>query len=146
VADAVIVTAPIGLGLGRIGNFINGELYGRPSSLPWAVIFPAGGTVPRHPSQLYEAALEGLLLFMILWRLNKLDFPPGAMVCLFLGGYGLLRFVAEFFRQPDAHLGLLAEVLSMGQFLCLGMILAAFLLWGILRKTVWPAAALLQKK
>ena len=146
VADAVIVTAPIGLGLGRIGNFINGELYGRPSSLPWSVIFPAGGMVPRHPSQLYEAALEGLLLFMILWRLNKLDLPAGSMVCLFLGGYGLLRFVAEFFRQPDAQLGLLAGVLSMGQVLCLGMILAALLLWRILRKMLWASAASSGKK
>jgi phosphatidylglycerol:prolipoprotein diacylglycerol transferase len=141
VADTVIVTAPIGLGLGRIGNFINGELFGRPSSLPWAVIFPAAGTTPRHPSQLYEAALEGLLLFIILWRLNKKDLPPGSMVCLFLGGYGLLRFVAEFFRQPDAQLGLLGGHLSMGQVLCLGMMATALLLWGILRKTIWSHTA-----
>ena len=78
--------------------------------------------------------------------MNKLDLPPGSMVCLFLGGYGLLRFVAEFFRQPDAQLGLLGGLLSMGQVLCLGMILAAFLLWGILRKTIWSRPAQPRKR
>ena len=91
VGDTVIVTAPIGLGLGRIGNFINGELFGRPSSLPWAMVFPAGGPVPRHPSQLYEAALEGLLLFVVLWKLKDIPLPRGAIVCAFLFGYGVLR-------------------------------------------------------
>jgi phosphatidylglycerol:prolipoprotein diacylglycerol transferase len=132
VADAVIVTVPIGLGLGRIGNFINGELFGRPSSVPWAMVFPMGGPVPRHPSQLYEAALEGLLLFIILWRLKDRQFRPGTMVCLFLAGYGVFRFITEFFRQPDPQIGLFLGVISMGQVLCLSMILSAFILWKIL--------------
>jgi phosphatidylglycerol:prolipoprotein diacylglycerol transferase len=132
VADIVIVTAPIGLLLGRLGNFINGELYGRPSSVPWAMVFPGGGPVPRHPSQLYEAALEGLLLFLILWVLKDLRFRPGVMVCLFLGGYGILRFLVEFFREPDPQIGLFWGVLSMGQLLCLAMILTAFILWALL--------------
>jgi phosphatidylglycerol:prolipoprotein diacylglycerol transferase len=133
VADTVIVTAPIGLGLGRLGNFINGELYGRPTSVAWAMVFPAGGSVPRHPSQLYEAALEGLLLFVILWGLKGLRLRPGAMVCVFLSGYGILRFFAEFFRQPDPQIGLFWGWLSMGQVLCLTMILAAVILWTLLK-------------
>ena len=132
VADVVIVTAPVGLFLGRMGNFINGELFGRPSSLPWAMVFPAGGPLPRHPSQLYEAVLEGLVLFIILWGLKDLRLRPGAMVCLFLWGYGILRFFAEFFREPDPHIGLFWGVLSMGQLLCLAMVLAAIILWRLL--------------
>jgi len=132
VADTVIVTAPIGLFLGRLGNFINGELYGRSSSVPWAMVFPGGGPIPRHPSQLYEAALEGLLLFIILWSLKELGFRPGAMVCLFVGGYGLFRFFVEFFREPDPQIGLFWGLLSMGQILCLAMILAAVILWMLL--------------
>ena len=132
VADTVIVTAPIGLLLGRIGNFINGELFGRPSSAPWAMVFPAGGPEPRHPSQLYEAVLEGLLLFVVLWMLKDLRFRRGAMVCLFLGGYGILRFTVEFFREPDTQIGLFWGMLSMGQLLCLAMIFAALILWLLL--------------
>jgi phosphatidylglycerol:prolipoprotein diacylglycerol transferase len=128
VGDTVIVTAPIGLGLGRLGNFINGELFGRPSNVPWAMVFPMGGPLPRHPSQLYEAALEGVLLFIILWKLKNRRYRPGTMVCFFLGGYGVLRFVAEFFRQPDPQIGLFWGVLSMGQILCSIMILAAIAL------------------
>jgi len=134
VADTVIVTAPIGLGLGRIGNFINGELFGRPSSVPWAMIFPGGGPVPRHPSQLYEALLEGLALFLLLWSLKDRPVRPGTMVCLFLAGDGTLRFFVEFFREPDPQIGLLWGVLSMGQMLCLGMILAGGVLWLLLPK------------
>jgi phosphatidylglycerol:prolipoprotein diacylglycerol transferase len=132
VADTVIVTAPVGLLLGRLGNFINGELYGRPSSVPWAMVFPGGGPLPRHPSQLYEAALEGILLFLVLWVLKDLRFRPGTMVCLFLGGYGILRFLVEFFREPDPQIGLFWGLLSMGQLLCLAMILTAFILWALL--------------
>ncbi|UCG11403.1 MAG: prolipoprotein diacylglyceryl transferase [Deltaproteobacteria bacterium] len=131
-ADVVIVTAPIGLGLGRLGNFINGELFGRPSSVPWAMVFPTGGPEPRHPSQLYEVALEGVLLFVVLWLLKDRVERPGTMVCLFLGGYGVLRFLAEFFRQPDPHIGLLWGFLSMGQILCLTMIITAIILWMLL--------------
>jgi phosphatidylglycerol:prolipoprotein diacylglycerol transferase len=134
VGDVVIVTAPIGLGLGRLGNFINGELYGRPSTVPWAMVFPMAGPLPRHPSQLYEAALEGVLLFLILWKLKDRTFRPGAIVCFFLGGYGILRFVAEFFRQPDSQIGLFWGILSMGQILCSAMILGAVILWMVLPK------------
>jgi phosphatidylglycerol:prolipoprotein diacylglycerol transferase len=129
VADTVIVTAPIGLALGRIGNFINGELYGRPSTAPWAMVFPTADGVPRHPSQLYEAGLEGVLLFVILWSIKDRSMRPGFLVCLFIGGYGSLRFFAEFFRQPDPHIGLLWGMFSMGQLLCLAMVLLACLLW-----------------
>jgi phosphatidylglycerol:prolipoprotein diacylglycerol transferase len=138
VGDTVIVTAPVGLGLGRLGNFINGELYGRPSNVPWAMVFPMGGPLPRHPSQLYEAALEGVLLFVILWKLKDRSDRPGMMVCLFLAGYGVLRFLAEFFRQPDPQIGFFWGILSMGQMLCLIMILAAIVLWLALpRRTLW---------
>lgn len=130
--DAVMVTAPVALGLGRLGNFINGELFGRPSSVPWAMVFPTGGPEPRHPSQLYEAALEGALLFFVLWKLKDLQLRPGALVCLFLGGYGTLRFFVEFFRQPDPQLGLFWGLISMGQILSMGMILVAITLWVLL--------------
>jgi phosphatidylglycerol:prolipoprotein diacylglycerol transferase len=129
VADIFIVTAPIGLALGRIGNFINGELFGRPSSVPWAMIFPDGGPIPRHPSQIYEAAIEGVLLFIVLWKLKDLALRPGAMVCFFLAGYGIARFIVEFFRAPDPQIGLLWGILTMGQVLCLIMIVAAVVLW-----------------
>jgi phosphatidylglycerol:prolipoprotein diacylglycerol transferase len=132
VGDTVIVTAPIGLGLGRLGNFVNGELFGRPGSVPWAMVFPGAGPVPRHPSQLYEAALEGVLLFIILWLIKDRPARPGAMVCFFLGGYGVLRFLVEFFRQPDSQLSLFWGLFSMGQILCLAMILAAVMLWVLL--------------
>jgi phosphatidylglycerol:prolipoprotein diacylglycerol transferase len=135
VTDIVIVTAPIGLGLGRLGNFINAELFGRPSSLPWAMVFPGGGPQPRHPSQLYEVVLEGLLLFVILWTLKDLRMRPGSMLCLFLFGYGLVRFLVEFFREPDPQLGLIWGVLSMGQMLCLAMILTAIILWLLLPRS-----------
>lgn len=124
VADSVVVTAPIGLFFGRLGNFINGELYGRVSDVPWAMVFPEGGPLPRHPSQLYEALLEGLLMFVVLWHLRKKPFQDGTMVALFLCLYGMLRFVAEFFREPDAHLGFIWQWLSMGQILC-GLMFAA---------------------
>jgi phosphatidylglycerol:prolipoprotein diacylglycerol transferase len=98
------------------------------------MIFPDGGGVPRHPSQLYEAALEGLVLFLILWKLKDRNFRPGALVCVFLGGYGAFRFLVEFVREPDPQLGLLLGFLSMGQILCLTMILAALILWFLLPK------------
>ncbi|MEM5789711.1 MAG: prolipoprotein diacylglyceryl transferase [Syntrophobacteraceae bacterium] len=126
-ADCTIVTAPIGLGLGRIGNFINGELLGLPSNLPWAMIFPAGGPIPRHPTQLYEALAEGLLLFVILWTLRKKPFADGMMVVFFLLFYGIFRFIIEFFKEPDPQLGYLLSM-TMGQILCLAMIAASGLL------------------
>ncbi|MFZ2445203.1 MAG: prolipoprotein diacylglyceryl transferase [Syntrophobacteraceae bacterium] len=126
-ADSTIVTAPIGLMFGRLGNFINGELLGRPSDVPWAMIFPAGGPLPRHPTQLYESFAEGLLLFLILWFLRKKPFKDGMMVVFFLLFYGIFRFIIEFFKEPDPQLGYLLDM-TMGQILCLGMIAAAPLL------------------
>ncbi len=121
VADLFVVTAPIGLGLGRIGNFINGELYGRITQVPWAMVFPAGGSLPRHPSQLYESALEGGLLFVILWRLKDRNLPRGFLLAFFLILYGIFRFFIEFFREPDPQLGFVLGPLSLGQILCLLM-------------------------
>ncbi len=134
-ADLYVVTIPIGLGLGRLGNFINGELYGRASSLPWAMVFPGGGPQPRHPSQLYEMVLEGLLLFLILWFQKnkpwqeKKGWPHGSMLSLFLIGYGAFRIVVELFREPDQHIGFIFGFLTMGQLLSGLMILGGGLLW-----------------
>ncbi len=127
-ADSVMVTAPVGLGLGRIGNFINGELWGRTSDMPWAMVFPGAGYLPRHPSQLYEALGEGLVLFVMLWLLRKKEYQDGIMVALFLSLYGIIRFFIEFFREPDVHLGFLMGYLTMGQLLCVAMILSGLLL------------------
>lgn len=124
-SDLGAVAAPIGLGLGRIGNFINGELYGRPSDAPWAMVFPQGGPLPRHPSELYEALLEGLLLFFaLLWLSGRVE-AEGALTWAFIGGYGLARFVVEFFREPDPQLGLVAGPFSMGQILSFVMVLSS---------------------
>ena len=115
---------PLGLFFGRIGNFINGELWGRPTNLPWAVIFPAAGPEPRHPSQLYEAFLEGALLFAILWWFARKPRPVGAVAAVFALGYSVVRFAVEFVRLPDAHLGYLAfGWLTMGQLLCIPLAL-----------------------
>jgi phosphatidylglycerol:prolipoprotein diacylglycerol transferase len=115
---------PIGLMLGRIGNFINGELWGRVSDVPWAMVFPGAGPLPRHPSQLYEAGLEGALLFIIMWWFSAKPRPLGAVSGLFLLGYGSFRFLVEFVRIPDPQYGYLAfGWLTMGQVLCLPMIL-----------------------
>lgn len=121
--DMLVVTAPVGLGLGRIGNFINGELYGRVTDVPWAMVFPEGGPLPRHPSQLYEAALEGLLLFLILWFLRDKFNRTGIISSLFLILYGIFRFFVEFFREPDPQIGYIFGFLTMGQILCIFMIL-----------------------
>lgn len=134
IVDLIIVTVPIGLGLGRIGNFINGELYGRVSDLPWAMIFPKGGPFPRHPSQLYESALEGGVLFTILWLLRDKRLPTGGLFSVFLFFYGVFRFFVEFFREPDAHLGFIWGPLTMGQILTSFMILGGILLFIYLRK------------
>lgn len=128
VADFVAPLVPFGLGLGRLGNFMNGELWGRATDVPWALIFPEGGNVPRHPSQLYEFALEGVVLFFILnWFIRK-PRPIGAVSGLFLVGYGVFRFTIEYFREPDVQLGLFAGVISMGQILSLPMIIPGILL------------------
>jgi phosphatidylglycerol---prolipoprotein diacylglyceryl transferase len=135
-ADRVAVCAPIGLGLGRIANFINGELWGRPAPdwLPWAMIFPAAGPEPRHPSQLYQALLEGLVLFLVMFALSRredLRARFGWLTGAFLVGYGLARIIGEFFRQPDVFLGYLLAGATMGQLLSIPMVLAGA--WLILR-------------
>jgi phosphatidylglycerol:prolipoprotein diacylglycerol transferase len=128
VADFIAPLVPFGLGLGRLGNFMNGELWGRITDVPWAMIFPDGGPYPRHPSQLYEMALEGIVLFFILnWFIRK-PRPLGSVSGLFLMGYGVFRFVIEYFREPDAQLGLFADFISMGQILSSPMIISGALL------------------
>lgn len=122
-ADPTVVVAPIGLALGRFGNFINGELYGRPTDLPWGMIFP-GEQIPRHPSQLYEMFLEGIVLFLILFILIKKNVRKGMVFWSFIFFYGLFRFLVEFLREPDAHLGYLIGFMTMGQILSLCMIIA----------------------
>lgn len=128
IADLIIPTCPPGLMFGRIGNFINGELFGKPSDVPWAMIFPQGGTVPRHPSQLYEAFLEGLVLFIILWIYKGYKKREGDVFALFLILYGAFRIFCEFFREPDLPLGYILGFLSMGQTLSVAMIVAGLLL------------------
>lgn len=128
--DFIAPLVPTGLALGRIGNFINGELWGRvaPADLPWAMVFPWVDNLPRHPSQLYQAAGEGLLLFLILWLFSARPRPVGAVSAAFLIGYGCLRFAAEFFRTPDPGIfGTLSLGLSTAQWLCVPMVLAG--LW-----------------
>lgn len=135
VADLLAPTIPIGLGFGRIGNFINGELWGRTTDVPWGIIFPGAGPLPRHPSQLYEAFLEGLVLFIALWWFSKRSKRPGAVAGLFLVGYGLSRFVVEFVRQPDAHMSLYWGM-TMGQLLTVPMLLfGAFLMFRPYKQT-----------
>ena len=128
--DAAAAVGPLGIAFGRIANFVNGELWGRPSDVPWAMVFPAGGPLPRHPSQLYEAALEGLMLFAVLAvaiRLGALK-RPGLCVGIFALGYGIARFSCEFFRQPDPQLGFLWRGLTMGMLLSVPMIFAGIIL------------------
>jgi phosphatidylglycerol---prolipoprotein diacylglyceryl transferase len=132
IMDFVAPMVPIGLGAGRIGNFINGELWGRVTDLPWGMVFPHGGPMPRHPSQLYEALLEGLVLFLILWFFSAKPRPAGAVSGLFLVGYGVFRFSVEFIREPDRHIGYLAfDWFTLGMLLTLPMILAGLviMLW-----------------
>lgn len=131
VADFVAPCVPTGLAAGRVGNFINGELWGRVAdpSLPWAMLFRGAGEVPRHPSQVYQFLLEGLLLFVLLWLYARKPRRTGQVAAAFLFGYGVLRFIAEFFREPDDFLGLLSLGLSMGQWLCLPMIVGGMGLW-----------------
>ncbi|MGD9951687.1 MAG: prolipoprotein diacylglyceryl transferase [Burkholderiales bacterium] len=130
--DFVAPCVPTGLAAGRLGNFINGELWGRPTDLPWGMVFRGAGELPRHPSQLYQFALEGVLLFVLLWWYASKPRDRGAVSAMFLLGYGAFRFIAEFAREPDDFLGLLALGLSMGQWLSLPMIAAGIVLyaWG----------------
>ena len=132
VTDLIAPCVPTGLASGRIGNFINGELWGRAAdpSLPWAMVFPQSGTdIARHPSPLYQFALEGLLLFVLLWLYARKPRGLGQVSGMFLIGYGLFRFIAEYFREPDSFLGLLALNMSMGQWLCVPMVAAGAALW-----------------
>ena len=131
VGDLVATATPIGLFFGRLANFINGELFGRPSDVPWAMVFPHGGPLPRHPSQLYEAVLEGLVLFCVLLacaRSPAVRSRPGLLGGIFLAGYALARIVAEMFREPDAHLGFLLAGATMGQLLSLPVLLLGLFL------------------
>jgi len=133
--DLYVPVIPLGYTFGRIGNFINGELYGRITSAPIGMVFPqAPGPELRHPSQLYEAFFEGVFLFVVLWKLRNLKSPRGAMLAFYLFGYGAVRFVIEYFRQPDAQLGFVWLSFSMGQLLCLLMMLAGLLLFFFLRQ------------
>ena len=125
VGDFIAPLVPIGLGAGRVGNFINGELWGRVTDVPWAFVFPGAGPDPRHPSQLYQFALEGVALFVILWLYSVKPRPTGAVGGLFLLGYGSFRFIVEFYRQPDAHLeGIYGSVITQGQMLSIPMMIA----------------------
>lgn len=130
-ADRIACVAPIGLFLGRLANFVNGELWGRPSDVPWAVAFPRGGPAPRHPSQLYEAGLEGLALFAVLLflvRKENVRSSAGLITGVFFLGYGIARIVAELFREPDIQIGFLAGGTTMGQWLSLPMVAAGVIL------------------
>ena len=136
VTDFIVPLVPLGLGAGRIGNFINGELWGRVTTAPWMMVFPEGGPLPRHPSQLYEFLLEGVLLFIIIWWFSAKTRPRFAVTGLFLLCYGMFRFMAEFFRQPDPQLGFVVwGWLTRGQELSLPMIVAgALIVWWAYRR------------
>ena len=133
VADFVAPLVPPGLMFGRIGNFINGELWGRLAdpALPWAMIFPQIDNLPRHPSQLYQAGLEGLALFIVLWWFARKPRPLAANAAVFLGGYGFFRFIAEYFRSPDAGIFGQSDIISMGQWLSLPMMVGGIILLGL---------------
>ena len=135
VTDFVAPLCPLGLAAGRLGNFINGELVGRVTDVPWAMVFPQVDNQPRHPSQLYQFGLEGLALFVLLWWYASRPRPIGAVSGLFLAGYGTFRFIAEYTREPDNFLGLLAGGFTMGQWLSMPMILigVAMMLWAYRR-------------
>ena len=135
VGDFIAPLIPLGLAMGRLGNFINGELWGRPTDVPWAMAFPqSGDNLPRHPSQLYELGLEGIALFALLWWFARKPRPTGQVSALFLMGYGAFRFLAEYTREPDNFLGLLAGGLSMGQWLSLPMFLIGAIIFAVTAK------------
>ncbi|MGE5268996.1 MAG: prolipoprotein diacylglyceryl transferase [Thiohalocapsa sp.] len=143
-ADIVCEAVPIGLFFGRIANFINGELFGRPATVPWAMVFPAGGPLPRHPSELYEAVCEGILLFLVLLIAERRGGrrSPGVVSGLFLAGYAVARMSGELFRQPDPQLGFLVFGLTMGQLLSIPLLLigVALIVWAARRPPVAVAA------
>lgn len=139
--DVICAAVPIGLGLGRIANFINGELWGRVTDMPWGMVFPTGGPEPRHPSQLYQAMLEGLVLFLVLLVLERKGARnrPGVISGVFLAGYGIARMIGELFREPDSFLGFLAGGITMGQLLSIPMVLVGA--WLVLRARPVPEPA-----
>lgn len=139
-ADIGFLTAPIGLMFGRIGNFINGELYGRVTDVTWGVVFPGGGDLPRHPSQLYEAFLEGPVTLVLLWLLWRMKRPAGTVIWGFIALYGLFRTIVEFFREPDQQIGYIGGFFSMGQLLSIPMFMAgcAVILYLNRRKNLHP--------
>jgi phosphatidylglycerol---prolipoprotein diacylglyceryl transferase len=132
--DYVAPLIPPGIAAGRMGNFINGELPGRVTDVPWGMVFPGAGDEPRHPSQLYQFGLEGLVLLAFLWWFSSKPRPTGQVSAVFLLGYGTLRFFTEFFREPDAFIGFLALGFTMGQWLCLAMIAGGAALFGWSRR------------
>jgi phosphatidylglycerol:prolipoprotein diacylglycerol transferase len=136
ITDFIAPLAPLGLGAGRIGNFINAELWGRPTDVPWAVVFPQVDRLPRHPSQLYEFFLEGLALFALVWLFSRSKRPLGAVSGMFLLGYGVFRFAVEYTREPDGFLGLLWLGMTMGQWLSLPMAVGGvvMLVWAYRRQ------------
>jgi len=130
ITDLFIPVIPLGYTFGRLGNFINTELYGRTTQSAIGMIFPnAPGAALRHPTQLYEAFFEGIFLFILLWSIRKMKMPVGGLFAIYLAGYGTVRFFIEFFREPDAHLGLLFLSLTMGQLLCAAMMCSGALLF-----------------
>ncbi len=140
IADLAAQAVPIGLGLGRLGNFINGELFGRPTDVAWCMVFPRGGDVCRHPSQLYEAALEGALLFAVLSWLARKPKPPGTIFWSFVAIYGAVRSAVELFREPDAHLGLVLGPFTMGQLLSVPMLLLGLVMIAVTYRSDRAAA------
>jgi phosphatidylglycerol---prolipoprotein diacylglyceryl transferase len=128
VTDFIAPAVPIGLGAGRLGNFMNAELWGRVTTIPWGMVFPYAGSEPRHPSQLYEFFLEGVLLFIILYLYSRKSRPSGMVSGLFLVGYGIFRFIVEFFREPELSLGIFDQWITMGQVLSIPMIVAGLII------------------
>lgn len=141
VADVVAPVSAIGLGLGRLGNFINGELWGRVTDVPWGMVFPSGGPLPRHPSQLYQFVLEGILLFLAVWIYSSKPRPAMAVTGLFVMLYGFFRFIVEFFRQPDEHLQFVAfDWMTRGQQLSIPMIvIGALMIWWAYKRAATTA-------
>lgn len=135
-ADLILPCIPAGYTFGRLGNFINGELWGRATDALWGMYFPTGGPVLRHPSQLYEAFGEGIVLFAVLWILRSRISFPGAMLPIYLMGYGIIRFLIEYLRQPDEHLGFVLLSFSMGQLLCAAMILTGIIVLIMRRRSI----------
>src|SRR3954468_3231276 len=132
--DFIAPLVPVGFAAGRVGNFINGELWGRVTDVPWGMVFRGAGNLPRHPSQLYEVGLEGIALFVLLWWFSSKPRRRGQVSALFLGGYGVARFIGEFARERDSFLGFLALGMTMGQWLCLPMIAGGIALFAWSRR------------